>query len=131
MKSGNIAIDLDGVILNFNWAAWERNDMNYFGAPMKGAIEALKELKRRGYRLIIFTCRTNPVLNNRYPLEELYKKVKKILRKHKIPHDEIWIGAGKPLADYYIDDSAIKFENWEQTLREVPLTNVEIWKEEK
>jgi hypothetical protein len=36
------------------------------------------------------------------------------LEEHKIPYDEIDDGTkGKPLADYYIDDKAIRFtDNW-------------------
>ena len=44
------------------------------------------------------------------------------LKKHEIPYDEIHFG--KPLADFYIDDKAIRLEDWEilnQTIRS--LTN--------
>ena len=119
MHSNAIAVDLDGVILNFNWDSWVRNDMKYFGTPIKGAKRALVKLRRRGYKIIIHTCRTNPVLNSNYSLEELYVKVERILTKNEIPHDEIWLGAGKPLADYYIDDRAVKFESWGQVLKEI------------
>lgn len=119
MKSSNIAVDLDGVILNFNWNSWSSRDMDYFGVPIKGSINGLKRLRKLGYRIIIHTCRTNPVLNNGYTLEKLYEKVKRILKKHKIPHDEIWLGAGKPIADFYIDDRAIKFESWRQVIQDI------------
>ena len=120
MNSGNIAVDLDGVLLNFNWNSWASKDMNYFGTPMKGGINAIKKLRKSGYRIIVHTCRTNPILNDNYTSGVLYEKVKKILKKNKIPYDEIWMGPGKPIADYYIDDRAIKFENWKQTLHEIP-----------
>jgi len=120
MKSNNIAVDLDGVILNFNWSSWATRDMDYFGTPIKGGAKALKKLKQRGYRIIIHTCRTNPILNNSYCVEKLYEKVARVLKKNKIPYDEIWLGMGKPIADYYIDDRAIKFENWKQALEEIP-----------
>ena len=29
------------------------------------------------------------------------------------------ITSDKPRAEYYIDDKAVKFENWENTLREI------------
>ena len=93
--------------------------MKYFGTPIKGAKKALINLRRKGYKIIIHTCRVNPVLNNSYSLDELYMKVKKILTKNEIPYDEIWLGTGKPLADYYIDDRAIKFEDWKQVLGEI------------
>jgi len=122
VKSKILAIDLDGVILKFNWEAWERDDMEYWGELMPGVIEALRRLRQQGYRLVIHTCRTNPVINSSYPLDKLYQMVRNTLEKYKIPYDEIWIGAGKPIADYYIDDRAIRFENWEQTLKEISST---------
>ena len=119
MHSNCIAVDLDGVILNFNWDSWVRNDMRYFGTPIKGAKRALRRLRKRGYKIIIHTCRANPILNSSYSPDELYMKIKKILIKNEIPFDEIWLGTGKPLADYYIDDRAVKFESWEQVLEEI------------
>jgi hypothetical protein len=41
------------------------------------------------------------------------------LNYYEIPYDEVT--AIKPNADYYIDDKAIRFHNWEQTMQEIQL----------
>ena len=118
-KTGTIAVDLDGTILDFDWDSWVNKRMGYFGNPRRGAIEALKVFRQWGYRIIIHTCRTNTRVNPRYTLGELWLMVEKLLNYHKIPFDEVWVETGKPVADYYIDDRGIKFINWKQVLLEV------------
>ena len=39
------------------------------------------------------------------------------LNKHQIPYDEIHFG--KPLADFYIDDKAIRLTNWENFNKQI------------
>jgi len=39
-----------------------------------------------------------------------------------IPYHVIWSGIGKPVADCYVDDAAIRFENWSQVMDEL-----EVW----
>ena len=114
-----IAIDLDKTILQTNWNRWKEEGMEYFGNPKPGALAALKKLKERGFYIIIHTCRTNTEANHGYTHGELREIVDKALRERGVPFDEIWIERGKPLAMYYIDDSAIHFESWEQVLREI------------
>lgn len=119
-----VAIDLDGTILDFDWDAWVEKRMGYFGNPKRGAIKALTHLKKLGYYIIIHTCRTNTRVNPRYTLGELWITIERLLDFHKIPFDEIWVETGKPVADYYIDDRGIKFENWEQVLLEIGAKSV-------
>ena len=118
-ETKTVAIDLDGTILDFDWDSWVSKQMNYFGQPKRGAIRALKLLQQRGFKIIIYTCRTNTRVNPQYTLGELWMMVEKILEQHKIPFDEVWVETGKPIADYYIDDRAIKFESWEQVMEEI------------
>ena len=39
------------------------------------------------------------------------------LTKHNIPFDQLYMG--KPIGDYWIDDRAIKYNNWETILKEI------------
>jgi len=112
----SIAVDLDGTILDFDWDSWASKQINYFGQPKRGAIKALTALQKLGFKIIIHTCRTNIRVNPQYTLGELWMRVEKILECHKIPYDEVWVETGKPLADYYIDDRAIEFDNWERII---------------
>ena len=115
-ETKTIAIDLDGTILDFDWDSWVEKRMTYFGNPKRGAIEALTLLKKLGYKIIIHTCRTNTRVNPQYTLGQLWMIVERLLDYHKIPFDEVWVETGKPIADYYIDDRAIEFDNWERIM---------------
>lgn len=111
-----LAIDLDGTILRIDMFKWMKYGMEYFGTPMPYVRTALTELRNMGWRIIIHTCRLNPKVNTRGTMAEAKKKVENALKENNIPYDEVYSGIGKPLADYYIDDRAIKFEDWHQVL---------------
>ena len=40
-KTGTIAVDLDGTILDFDWDSWAEKRMGYFGNPMCRGITLL------------------------------------------------------------------------------------------
>lgn len=110
-----VAIDLDGVILKFD----EWRGVDHFGEPIEGARLALEKLKEMGFEIIIYTNRTNPGTNPGYTKYMLAAKVEKALRQHDIPFDKIEL-SGKPLAKYYIDDRAIRFEGeWSHLLWQI------------
>jgi len=95
-----VAIDLDATIsMPGEWRGEE-----LFYPPMLGARDAMYELRRKGYIIIIYTVR------RRHDLIAAY------LKRHQLPYDYI---ESKPYATYYIDDRAIKHKDWEQSLQEV------------
>jgi len=96
-----VCVDFDGTICK--WAFPEE------GALQEGVKTALQFFKAMGFKLIISSCRTNKKLN-----PKVYKQQVRIIRdyldKHEILFDEIDDGEqGKVVADYYIDDRAIRF----------------------
>ncbi len=107
-----VCIDLDGTIAHFE--DWK--DENSFGAPIKGAKEAIQKLKSLEYKVIIFTTRANR------------EKIADYLKKNDIPFDDInnnsdqpanAIG-GKVMSDIYVDDRAISFSgDWEKTFEQI------------
>lgn len=109
-----VAIDLDGVILEYvdPWTG-----IHHFGDPIPGAIESLEKIHSLGYKIAIYTTRNNSMAmhNNSTNALELTALVQNQLEKHGIPYD--FISMFKPLARYYIDDRAIRFTTWEQTMR--------------
>ena len=109
-----IAVDLDGVILEFDFDRWIENPL-YFGKPKQGAISALKKLRQSGYKIIIHTARLDDTKGISLFVDML-EYIKVVLKKNKVPYDSVWYLRGKPRADYYIDDKAIRFESWDQTL---------------
>lgn len=77
------------------------------GEPVEGAVEALQELHRRGWKLVIFTARHWADVR---PIEDW-------CQSHGIPIKAII--CGKPLFRWQIDDRAIEFD---------PQTPKESWK---
>jgi len=106
-----VAVDLDGTILRFD--GWK--GQKHFGEPLPGAKEALFELKRRGFIVVIWTTRKN------------IEDIKRVLAKYGIPFDYINENphqppdcGGKIYADFYVDDRAVEFNgNWDTVLRKI------------
>ena len=95
-----LAIDFDGVLCDNN------NVRPGFtmGAPMEGAIEAMRTLKRQGDTLIIHTVRGGRP-----------QHVEDWLRHFGIPYDDIT--NIKPNAACFIDNNAIRFTSWSQVMQ--------------
>jgi capsule biosynthesis phosphatase len=106
-----ICVDLDGTICEHTRPGLTYADVK----PLPGAIDTLKELKERGYYIVIFTARNMRTCNNNVGrvIARQGKLVINWLDKYEIPYDEIRFG--KPHVDYFIDDKGIKFVNWNDT----------------
>lgn len=110
-----IAVDLDGVIFKYDY--WKGID--HYGKPVEFVREALTILQKMGFEIIIYSTRTNPYVNPEYNQEELIDKIVSALQANNIPFDGI--STDKPLAEYYIDDRGIRFENWLSTIEEIKI----------
>lgn len=104
-----IVIDLDGVICELKKDPSESYaDLT----PVKGAKEKIKQLREKGHYIVISTARNMKTYDSN--LGRIMKNVGKItldwLDDNGIEYDEIYFG--KPNADIYIDDRAIRFETW-------------------
>ncbi len=108
-----IVIDLDGTICPIKQPQESYADL----PPLPGAVERIRQLREEGHYIIIQTARHMKTCNGN--LGTVMQKVGKItldwLEKHNIEYDEIYFG--KPNADVYIDDRALRFENWENINR--------------
>lgn len=105
-----IVIDLDGTICEV-----KREDESYEDVlPIEGAIDRIRELRMAGHYIIISTARNMRTCDSN--VGKVMKNVGKItldwLDKHDVEYDEIFFG--KPNADVYIDDRAIRFSVWEE-----------------
>jgi capsule biosynthesis phosphatase len=103
-----IVIDLDGTICNL-----KQPGETYADVLVKpGAADFIKNLRKTGHYVIIQTARNMATCESN--LGKVMKNVGKVtlewLDKNEIEYDEIYFG--KPNAHLYIDDRALRFENW-------------------
>ncbi len=96
-----IALDFDGVLHRYS-QGWK--DGSIYDDPVYGAVDACRELKRRGYELVVFTARRN-------------EDIPDWLVRHGFP--PMPVTNTKPPALFYIDDRAIRFERWAQALCDI------------
>ena len=103
-----IVIDLDGTICPIRQEGEFYADL----VPHEGAVAKLKELKNNGHYIIIQTARNMATCNSN--IGKVMKNIGLItlewLQKHDIQYDEIFFG--KPNADLYIDDRALRYSDW-------------------
>src|SRR5690242_12230627 len=103
-----IAIDLDGVICTV------KSPMESYESvqPLAGAVERLRELRKAGHYVIITTARNMATCESN--VGKVVKNVGKItldwLDRHGVEYDEIYFG--KPHAEVYLDDRAVRFSDW-------------------
>lgn len=109
-----ICIDFDGV-LHF----YKRPFTPQLGPPIQGAAEATQELYRQGHTLIIFTTRGEAEIiawlsANGFKWHFINFNPEDTQLQYPTGNP------GKPRADVYIDDRALKFDgNWVQTLQQL------------
>ncbi|MBC8386767.1 MAG: capsular biosynthesis protein [Actinobacteria bacterium] len=110
-----IVIDLDGVICPIKKAEQSYSDLK----PLPGAVERLRELKKSGHYIIIMTARHMATCDSN--VGKVMKKMGKLtfdwLEKYGIEYDEVYFG--KPNAEVYIDDRAIRFTSWSNISNEL------------
>ncbi|MGD9722095.1 MAG: hypothetical protein AB7O59_12365 [Pirellulales bacterium] len=103
-----ICIDLDGVICRLREPGETYADLE----PVPGAVEALARLKAAGHYIILYTARHMKTCGGN--VGQVIARQGAItldwLAQHRVEYDEIHFG--KPHADVYIDDNAVRFESW-------------------
>lgn len=97
-----IMVDLDGVL-----ATEERTFDRPLAKPLPGAREALQRLRDAGHIITIYTARGWAE----------FRYTKAWLDEHGFPYDGLHMG--KPIGDAWIDDRAIRHENWDDTLKQL------------
>jgi trehalose-6-phosphatase len=94
-----IMVDLDGVLCSEE-AFFDRP----LAEPIAGAREALQKLRAAGHIVVIYSARSWGEC----------RVTKRWLEEHGFEYDGLHLG--KPVADVWIDDRAIRFTNWTETL---------------
>lgn len=103
-----ICIDIDGTIAQLRKSDKDYNNLE----PIEGAVESIQKLHREGHYIILYTARNMETHSGNIGkvLAAQGAILFEWLKKYQIPFDEIYFG--KPSADVYIDDKALKFESW-------------------
>ena len=112
----NVGIDFDGVIHKCSKGYY---DGTVYDEPVDGAFEALKSLSK-DHVVIVYTCKAKPdrgLVNGKTGTELVWEW----LENHNMAQFVSKVTAEKPRAKFYIDDKAIKFNNWSEALLEVGL----------
>ena len=112
-----ICVDIDGVLVDtrnctvgcdYSGYPDSFEQLDRENCPLKeGAVEALKELQERGYKVVLHTARTS---RERAATE-------KWLSSHKLVYDELEMD--KPIGFIYIDDLGYRFSDWNTTLKDL------------
>jgi capsule biosynthesis phosphatase len=105
-----ICIDLDGVVCRLREPGQTYAEIE----PIPGAVEKLKALRQAGHYLILYTARHMKTCggNVGQVIARQGGTTLAWLEKHGIEFDEFHFG--KPHADVYIDDNAMRFEGWDK-----------------
>ena len=103
-----VCIDLDGVICTLKQPHETYADVQL----MEGAAEKIKSLRDSGHYIIIQTARHMKTCNGN--VGQVVTRVGAITLKwladNNVVYDEIYFG--KPWAQIYIDDNALRFKDW-------------------
>lgn len=109
-----IAIDLDGTICPIKQPHQSYGDLE----PLPGAVERIRALRAVGHYVIILTARNMATCQSN--LGKVMKNVGQVtlawLEKYGVEYDEIYFG--KPNAEVYLDDRAMRFTSWEEVSEE-------------
>lgn len=97
-----IAVDFDHVLMDPD----NRKPCYQMGEPVEGAIKGMQVLDMAGHQLIIHSVRGDRPHH-----------VQDWLRHFKIPFAEVT--RLKPEATWYLDDKALPFLSWNQTLKDL------------
>ena len=115
----NIGIDFDGVI-HKNSKGY--HDGTIYDEPLAGVEEALKTLSEQ-YTLILFTTKAKPdrgLINGRTTIELIWEW----LEKYNLSQYISKVTSEKPRAVVYIDDKGIRFENWNDCIKDLKTLNI-------
>tara|TARA_R100000329_G_C7479844_1_gene169055 strand:+ start:91 stop:483 length:393 start_codon:yes stop_codon:yes gene_type:complete len=109
-----IGIDFDGVI--------HRNSKGFYDGtvyddPIEGAREALEAISKK-YVIIVYSAKARSdrmLINGKTGVELIWEW----LKKHELDQYVKDVTSEKPRAVCYIDDKAIRFENWGDSMNKL------------
>jgi hypothetical protein len=106
-----IAIDFDGVI---HACSKGYHDGTIYDDPIKGSLEAIKKISEQ-FTIVVYSAKARkdrPLVNGKTGIELIWEW----LEVHGFKKYVKDVTAEKPRAICYIDDRAVHFDNWLDTL---------------
>ena len=97
-----IVFGLDGTLLEKDPLSGD------FTQPTEGSIEALNQLVEEGHNLTVYPGRFNKVPPSLR--QKMKEDIEQTLQALGFPPMEVWSGTTKPLADIFIDRSAVTYD---------------------
>jgi len=120
-----IAVDLDGTLAAYD--GWR--GLEHIGEPLPGAVKAMWALYQAGCELVIYTCRCGNNGRGEFAggvsVQRWAEVVADWLLQHDFPPMHLHVDGGKPFADVYVDDRALRVAPqedegaWEKALSEI------------
>ena len=103
-----ICIDIDGVLCELRRPGQSYSEVR----PKPGAVERVQQLRSAGHTIVLHTARHMKTTggNVGQVLARQGRVTLEWLDEHGFGYDEIHFG--KPYADVYIDDNAVRFRDW-------------------
>ena len=96
-KIPKIAVDFDGTVVDHRYPD--------VGANVPGAVPALKELQKRGYRILLFTMRHGAGLKDAVGWYKNHGI--ELYGVNRDPDQDEWTDSPKCFAHMYVDDAAL------------------------
>ena len=113
-----VAFDFDGVVAKYD--GWK--GIHHFGEPNEEVVEAIRHLKRLGFKIILYSTRGGA-------------EMQRYCEKHDIPVDYYNVNPevisqnpGKPVAHVYVDDRAINYHGQKapELIREIVALTINV-----
>ena len=114
-NENQIAIDFDDVV-HLNSKGF--HDGTVYDSPVPGVQQAFKQIKAAGYDIVIFTAKAKPdrpLVHGKTGAMLIWEW----LEAHSLSSYIKQVTSEKPRAKYYIDDKAIRFTDWDATLKQI------------
>lgn len=89
----SVAVDWDGTLVEHKWP--DQGDW------LPGAVDFIKDLQKRGYKVVINSCRASYLRGQ--------TEIREKLRDAGLRDVEVHTEPGKPLAVAYVDDRGVHF----------------------
>ena len=107
-----IAVDFDGVL---HACSKGYHDGTIYDKPISGSLKAIKQMAQK-YKIVVYSAKARqdrPLVNGKTGIELIWEW----LEVHGFKEYISDVTAEKPRAICYIDDRAVNFTSWDQTLK--------------